>query len=277
MDWSDEAIVLDVGVDGDRRTLTMLTKDHGRCACTVTKPNAKKKEISIGSILNITFSGTGLGDTGGASIQSATTGLPSEDDDLNENSLHSINGLIEMHIPASEPLQDVFVETKKLLASLASRDGRWPVHYFRVEFAILDAAGLAPDLKKRSAAFQRGEQIYVSPRTSKVISQTEAGAYIGQCAPVPGFLMGKKSAKHAEIQQAAELLNQMMRASDNEADPVECWPIERQRLIEKLKTVVDIPNEKPKRPPKTTLTDTDRRRLLMTMRPLSVSVGRSYN
>ena len=271
MNWTDDAILLSVAkVAKTALLMDALTRDHGRCQAVITLKGAKLPTLLPGSFLRLAFSPGGAGKHGAGKLLDVSGGLFAESAESVELAvIQAIKDMSLAFMPAHEPLPDIYQATEGLLNSLLCEDRRWPLHFVRWEFTLLTALGHVEGAARCSSDFRHGEAIYISPRSGRMATRTEAGAFLDRMLPVPSFLLGARNATIVEVLQGNDLSQALFERFLMPEAEVEQLPASRAYLIERMRMIRTIPATKADRQP---VIDEEARRVRMrSARPLMVS------
>ena len=236
MPWTDDAIMVSVTQD-TRRTLLLevFTKMRGRCKLQVLLEGAKIPPLYPGCTLRLTQQDAGFGETPIAELHGATGGLENADTNVNGMTvLHALRKMLEAFLPLFEPARNVYKAASQMIPALRDEDSRWPLHYLTWEMEILSTLGHAGSLERCKSAFKHGETIYISPRTGRAASRAEAGAFLDQMIPVPGFFMGKEMASGPEIRQGHEMTTMLFHNFALKEAGIKQMPGERAQVLEMI-------------------------------------------
>lgn len=270
MDWTDDAILLTVRQTAKRVILIeVLTRQHGRCQASITLSGKDQPTLLPGSQLRLAYRASlSGGETGDGKILDINGGIVANS--AEDESLLVVSAIKEMSafcLELNEPIFELFDATGGLLGSLMLGDGRWPVTYAAWEFAMVTELELVHGWDRCRSALSHGETIYVSPRSGKVVTRAEAGAFLDRMLPLPGFLMGKGTGSPAEVRQALRTTGGLLgRALEARSLTL---PGIRKSLTAITETLQSLPPPMPDARPK--IDEIARKRRLLTQRPLLVS------
>ncbi len=218
--------------------LDVLTKMRGRSRMRVLLEGANLPPLYPGCTLKLTQEDSGFGEVPVAKLHGATGGL--ENAETNPTGMVVLNALrrmFEVFLPMQEPARNVFKATSEMIPVLRDEDSRWPLYYLTWEMEILSALGHAGGLERCKGEFKRGETIYISPRSGKSASRTEAGAFLDRMMPVPGFFLGKKTATIPDMRQGQEVTAMLFRKFAMSDAGVEELPQERQKVVRAINSL----------------------------------------
>jgi DNA repair protein RecO (recombination protein O) len=269
VDWTDDAILLAVRQTAKRVILVeALTRQHGRCQVSITLEGSLPTLLP-GSQFTLSYrAALSGGETGDGKITDINGGISvSSSEDVAVPVMTSIKEMSALCLELNEPIFDLFDATGALLGSLMLDDGRWPVTYAAWEFALATELELVEGWERCRSALRNGEAIYMSPRSGKVVTRAEAGAFLDRMLPMPGFLMGVGTGTPAEVRQAlhttGSLLGKVPQAGSNGL------PAVRRRLIAIAETLESLPP--PMKRSEAQVDEVARKRRMLASRPLMVT------
>lgn len=265
MNWTDDALMISVSPgSGETLSLDVLTRSHGRMTCRIRDVGADFPRLDPGCSLELTVSDAGNGYPD-ATISSVAGGIDeAAAEDLGSAVLTSMRSVMSAIMPNGEPVPDMFEYSGRLISGIAAKDGRWPIYYAQWEFALLVLFGHISGVQRCRSAFKHGEAIYLAPRSARLVTRTEAGAFLDRMVPIANFLLGGKNAVVPEVQKALSLFGMLMKRIGEDTRLEQA----RGAVIDKLSEVEAIPRYD-ERKAATTDEESFRRRLL-SLRPLRV-------
>lgn len=266
MAWTDNAILINVTPqDGGSLHLHVLTEKHGRLTCKLNRAESQKPILMPGCNLRITLGDGDMRKFPDVTLEEVSGGI--SDDAAEATSvavLTSMRAVMSVCLPTSEPVPEAFDYTRRLIGAVADLNQRWPVHYCQWEFALLMLLGQISGLERGRNAFRHGESVYMSPKSARMVTRAEAGAFLDRMLPLPGFLLGRKNATMGEVQQALDLcgsiLAQMAKKKEQEID--------RSLIRQRLDEIEEIPSYNERRDG--SVDEDSFRRRLLSLRPLRV-------
>ena len=271
MNWIDKAILLTVAKAG-KSTLVLeaYTREHGRCRCQAAIEKQKMPILLPGSFLKIDYEPLEPDRPGKAKLLEADGGLIVETaGDVSLVVLTCIKDLLGKLMPVGSPAPELFDVFERLMVSLISEDGRWPLHYALWEFTLIRALGHIQGMSECLPAFRHGDLIYLAPGSGKLYPRERVGAFLDRMLPLPGFLMGAKNGNAVEVRQALQLtavLYENFVFPDAGADSL---PSTRQNLLSFVRKIQSIPPAPANNHP--VIDKEARRKRLLALRPLMVS------
>ena len=196
VEWRDEAILLTVAKAAKRVLLIeSLTLSHGRCRMLVRMGDQEAPLLLPGSFLDIGYTAGAPGQLGEGRLLDVSGGVVAEtQSSVSLSVVAAFKDMTCLFIAEGQPMPRVFAPAQELLESLSVEDQRWPLHYGFWEFTLFEAMGHIDGVRRCLPAQRLGEAIYLSRRTGKVVTREEAGAFLDRMVPLPGFLMGQKTA-----------------------------------------------------------------------------------
>lgn len=265
MNWTDDALMISVSHgSGETLSLDVLTRSHGRMTCRIRDVGSDFPRLDPGCSMELTVSEAGNGYPD-AKIASVTGGIDeAAAEDLGSAVLTSMRSVMSAIMPNGEPVPDMFEYSRRLISGIAQKDGRWPIYYAQWEFALLVMFSHISGIQRCRSAFKHGEVLYFAPRSARLVTRAEAGAFIDRMVPIANFLLGGKNAVVPEVQGALSLFGMLMKRIGDDQRLEEA----RSAVIEKLSEIEAIPRYD-ERNAATTDEESFRRRLL-TLRPLRV-------
>lgn len=272
MSWTESALMLSV----ERKTptqlkLNLLTKNHGVRPCSMTLDPKNTPMLLPGCELEISGQLSGTSGLVDVHILDVSHGINANgEDDPAIQILSNVSETINILVPESEPVQDLYEHSIALIRALEENDKRWPIHYIRWEVTVLDVLGLMSRFKRCRTDYLHGESIYMSPRTGKVVTRVEAGAFLDRLKPVPKLIMGARDGSVVDVRQSFELVTTMFKEfvfptlSSNE--PIKT----RDRIAPLLDAIDTIPPLK-KAPQQKVVAEDERAKRLAALQPITVS------
>ena len=184
--------------------------------------------------------------------------------------MQGLNDMLSEYVDPNNPDSKLFQASITMTRALETTDPRWPVHYVAWELALLRSLGFAERFRRCHSDYRNGETIYISPRSGRVASRLEVGAYIDKMFPVPSLLMGAKSGSLIEVQQSLDVLTLLFEDFVSPELCVRAVPSVRDTIRDFVDQCRVIPP--PEKVHKSAyVSEEDRRRRLLAMRPLMVS------
>jgi len=123
--------------------------------------------------------------------------------------IQHVNETIANLVIPNEPQQDLFAASIHLVRKMEVEDLRWPISFIQWEIAILGALGHMDRFQRCQGDYRHGEAIYISPRSGKVVSRKEAGAFLDRLEPVPSLVMGAKNGTLEDVSRSLDLLGML--------------------------------------------------------------------
>lgn len=233
MPWTDDAIMASVRQQSSNTLLLdVLTKMRGRCQLKVLLDGASLPPLYPGCTLKVTQEDAGFGEVPTAKVHSAVGGLENAETNIvGMMVLQALRKMMEQFLPMFDPARNVYKAAIEMMPVLRDEDERWPLYYLTWEMELLSQLGYAGGLERCKGAFKHGEAIYISPRSGKAASRAEAGAFLDRMIPVPGFMMGKKSASAADIRQGQQMTTMLLKNFALPAAKLTKLPNEREAVI----------------------------------------------
>lgn len=241
MPWTDEAIMASVTQQSSSTLLLdVLTKMRGRCQLKVLLDGASLPPLYPGCTVKVTQHDAGFGEVPTAELHDASGGLENAETNLiGMTVLQAFRHMIEAFLPMYDPARNVYKAASDLMPVLRDEDERWSLYYLVWEMQLLSQLGHAGSLERCKGAFKHGETIYISPRNGKAASRAEAGAFLDRMIPVPGFLMGKKTASAPEIRQGQQMTTMLLKNFALPASKLKELPPQRLEVIAAMDELQD--------------------------------------
>lgn len=268
--WTDKAILLTVS-QVNRKTLKLetLTKSYGRDHSLLPISAGSAPVLLPGAFLELEFKPGLPGEPSLATLLNQTGGLiPDDDDDPGIPVLIAVNELLGSLLPQNEPFPRIFNALERLMTSLATSDGRWPVYYSILEFSLVSSLGHVTGIEQCMPAHRHGETIYMSPRSGRAVTREQGGAFLDRLMPVPGVLMGSKNAVIADVRHAMELNTLMLTRFALPAAQNASMPTARDNLTKMIAATKTLPPEQKREPE---IDEEARKRRIGSMRKLMVA------
>ncbi|MFK7944107.1 MAG: DNA repair protein RecO [Paracoccaceae bacterium] len=272
MSWTDRAILLTVAKVAKRTlVLEVLTENYGRVRALASLDGQEAPVLLPGSFLNIHCTGDGMGEPMQAKLLEITGGIiANSEDDIGLLALTAAKDLMVSFLNQEDPIPEIYDAVYSMMQSLVAEDGRWPVYYALLEFEVLVELGHINGMSQCMPAFRHGESIYLSPKTAKVVTREQAGAFLDRVIPVPGILLGQRNANLVEVRQALELTQLVMERFTVPALGLDHMPKARVNLLKAFQRVRQIPKAADVVNVKT-LDDAARRKRMLSSAPLLVA------
>lgn len=272
MSWTDQAILLTVAKVAKRTlVIEVMAENYGRCRAVAAFEGRDAPVLLPGSFLSVRCTPAGMGQPMQAELLEISGGIIAEaPDDIGLLALAAAKDLMVSLLAEEDPVPEIYDATEALMRSLVSDDGRWPVHYAALEFALLMELGHVGNLDLCRPAFRHGEAIYLSPKTGRAVTREHAGAFLDRMIPLPGFLMGARNTNIADVRLGLELTELMLTRFALPAVGVAELPQTRLPLMQAFKPMREIPKAKPDRG-KPILDDDGRHRRVMSSKPLMIA------
>ena len=271
MRWTDKAILLTVAKTGQNTlVLEAFTREHGRCRCVSEIDKQKMPILLPGSFLSIRYESSGAGKPGTAELLEADGGIIAETTkDAPLVVLTCVKDLLCKLMPLGDPAPKLFDVFEKLMISMISEDGRWPVNYALWEFTLIQALGHIQGMSECLPAFRHGDLIYLSPSSGKLYPRERVGAFLDRMLPLPGFLMGARNCNAVDVRQALQLtavLYENFVFPDANVDDLPPTRLDLLAIVRKIQAIPPAPADK------VPVVDAEaRRKRLLALRPLMVS------
>jgi DNA repair protein RecO (recombination protein O) len=192
MIWTDLAIVLSCRKHGENSVImSVLTKEHGRHLGLVRGGAGKRLSplLQPGNLLRVEWKGR-LDEHLGM-FQVEMEQAYSAQALSNRTQLLYLNtfcAVCETCLAEKESVEGVFGATLILL-NMLDQINLWPELYLRWELGLLNELGYGLDLTACAATGQKGDLIYVSPKTGRAVSRDAGEPYKNKLLPLPRYLL----------------------------------------------------------------------------------------
>ncbi|MEM7058017.1 MAG: DNA repair protein RecO C-terminal domain-containing protein [Pseudomonadota bacterium] len=269
--WSDTALMLSVAKkSASELLLNLLTRSHGLRTCSLKLDRSDIQLLLPGCELEITGKISGIAGLVDVQINDVAHGVTSErNDDPAILIVRHLNETITDMVPPNEPYQSLFSASTCIVQAMEIEDPRWPIHFVHWEIALLEALGYMRRFRRCRSDYRHGEAIYISPRSGKVVSRQEAGAFLDRLRPVPSLLMGAQNGSLADVQRSLDLVTMLLEEFVcPDLGTERLWDT-RDQISELINDLDHIPGVQDARKPKRIDAD-ERKRRLSAMRRLMV-------
>jgi DNA repair protein RecO (recombination protein O) len=212
MEWSDEAIVLNVRPYGETSgILDALTRLHGRHAGLVRGGASSKGRavLQSGNRVKVTWRARLPENLGVFTVElmQARAGEMFEERAALVG-LNALSAIAAAVLPEREPHQAAFESADALLNAMAGHSfAEWAPLFVRWEAGLLNELGFGLDLARCASTGSPDDLIYVSPRTGRAVSRSAGEPYRDRLLALPQFLLGRQAgeAKVKDILAGLEL------------------------------------------------------------------------
>jgi len=212
MEWSDEAIVLNVRAHGESSgILDALTRAHGRHSGLVRGGSSSKGRAVLqpGNRVKLTWRARLSENLGVFTVEL----MQARAGDMFEQhaALIGLNALAAVSaaaLPEREPHQAAFESADALLNAMAAHSfDDWAPLFVRWEVGLLNELGFGLDLARCASTGSSEDLIYVSPRSGRAVSRSAGEPYRDRLLRLPAFLLGRQAgdAKPADLLAGFEL------------------------------------------------------------------------
>lgn len=275
LSWTDRAVLLTVArVAKQTLVLEVLTENYGRCRAIASFDGAEAPVLLPGSFLTMNCTNDMLGEPVKAKLLEISGGIIAEDtDDVALMALTSAKDLMVAFLSEEDPVPEIYDATRSMMDSLVSKDRRWPVHYAALEFALLTELGHIRGMSDCRPAVRHGEAIYLSPKTARMVTREQAGAFLDRMIPVPGLLFGQQKVNAIDVRLSLELNRIVFEQFALPSQGLAEMPAARADVVNAAEKVREIPKPSSAQPSAATDEEARRKRLISTT-PLMVA-GRS--
>ncbi len=210
MDWSDDALVLQVRRHGESGAiLEALTRGHGRHLGLVHGGGSRRNRavLQSGNTVRVHWRARLSEHLGNYAVEPMKSRAGTlMDDRAALAGLNAFASVASLALPEREPHAPVFAAAEILLDAMAGESWEhWGPLYVRWEAGLLEALGFGLDLSQCASTGATGDLLYVSPRTGRAVSRQAGHAYRDRLFALPGFLLGSQNAKPSRADIAAGL------------------------------------------------------------------------
>ncbi len=244
MDWTDDAILLSVTQTARRVLLIeVLTRQYGRCQAIITLGAGDKPVLLPGSFLRLGYrAALSGGSTGDGRLLDIKGGIAATSaDDIGLSVVSAIKDMCVVFLPMEMPAFQAHNSAEAVLASLIAGDGRWPLHYSLWELALAEELDLVRGLERCRPAYRHGEVAYVSPRSGRVVTRAEAGAFLDRLLQMPSYVFGSGRASPGEVRQGIAMTGRIFQGALAERADYVRLPDSRERLVQAIEEIGHIP------------------------------------
>ena len=202
MDWTDDAIILNVRKHGESAAIvSLLTAEHGRHSGLVRGGGGRRAR-------GVLQPGNGVRAQWRARLEEHLGTLSCEltdavaarvlGDPLRLAALDSACTVADAALPEREAHPRTHAGLGVLMAALAADDPVWPTVYVKWEIGLLGALGFGLDLESCAATGGNDQLAYVSPKSGRAVSLTAGEPYRDRLLPLPAFLVSGNGAETLE-------------------------------------------------------------------------------
>ena len=193
MNWQDTAVILSVRPFGERRSrVSLLTSSRGREAGLSWIPTAKNggsAVLQVGNIVFANWSGRLEESLGCLKLDLLEhTSSPLFDQPLALEALSAACSLLDCALPQGQACAGVWSALLALISAL--RESAHPSVYVHWEAQLLADLGYGLDLSCCAVTGEKGNLIYVSPKSGRAVSRDIGWPYRDRLLVLPDFLRG---------------------------------------------------------------------------------------
>ena len=193
MDWTDEAIILNVRPHGEGHAVAcVFTGEHGAWNGLVFGGAGRRMSpiLQPGNRVRAQWRGRTEDALGHFSIELLSADAAKlMGERLSLTGLSAACAVASACLPEREVHQGPY-EALKVLISTLEHIEVWPALMARWELGLLSDIGFGLTLDRCAATGARDELIYVSPKSASAVSASAGEAYKDRLLPLPGFLGG---------------------------------------------------------------------------------------
>lgn len=196
MQWSDEALVLNVKPHGETAAIAeVFTRQHGRALGLVHGGRSRRLRplLQAGNLVDVTWKGRLAEHLGTFNLELRKSHAAlAMDDALNLSALTSLCSWLHL-LAEREPHPNLYEVALFVLDYLSDSDV-WPALAVRWELTFLDEMGFGLDLDVCAVTGGNDKLIYVSPRTGRAVSASAGEPYRDKLLSYPQFLQRGRGA-----------------------------------------------------------------------------------
>jgi DNA repair protein RecO (recombination protein O) len=202
MEWRDEGIILAVRGHGETSAIAeVFTAEHGRALGLIRGGRSRQMRpvLQPGNAVHLTWRARLEEHLGHITLEPTAirAGFIIENA-LRLSGLASLTALAQV-LPEREPHRKLY-EAMRIVLEAIDHDEVWPALLVRWEMGLLDELGFGLDLSKCASTGERGDLIYVSPKSGKAVSAGAGAPYAARLLKLPPFLKGSGTATLDEVQ-----------------------------------------------------------------------------
>lgn len=223
MQWSDEALILDVSNYGEHAAIVhVFSKHHGRYNAISKAARASKQRAIYqpGNLVEATWKARleeHMGSLSCELVQSLAAMVMH--DNLRLCAMMSLCSLLKQTLPERDPHAALYETARNLaLAIVHVEPALWQALYARFEWVLLSHCGIGLDVSQCVATGVRENLVYVSPKSGRAVSKEAGAPYHEKLLHYPAFLQAvdefststvsatdDKETSHHEVLQALTL------------------------------------------------------------------------
>ena len=240
VEWRMPGVVLSARRFGEGDLVVhALTEELGLHAGLVHGGGSKRNRVDyeIGNRLDFSWAARlneHLGSYRTDLINAPAAGIMHDADRL--AGLASLCALIDTALPEREPAPGLFAALNLWLDQI--NEPHWAPLLVRIELGLLEVLGFGLDLSSCAVTGESDNLTHVSPRTGRAVSATAAEPYLDRLLPLPGFLLGGKSAGDTDILAGLRLSGYFL---ERRVFNVHNWTLPPQRalLLQRMQRRID--------------------------------------
>lgn len=209
MDLTTPAIVVSVLPHGEHGAIVRaLTSDHGLLGGYVRGGRGRRLRpvLGLGNGVSATFRARTETQLPALTVEPTTSRAGLAFDPLAASALDWLCALVSTVVPEAQPVPDIHTRMDALLDAMAQPDAlAWAAEIARFELALLADLGFGLDLASCAATGQIHDLAFVSPRSSRAVSQTAGAPYTNRLLPLAPFLIAGSPRGWSDIADALRM------------------------------------------------------------------------
>lgn len=193
MQWSDEALILDVSNYGEHAAIVhVFSKQHGRYNAISKAARASKQRAIYqpGNLVEATWKARLEEHMGSLSCELVhSLAAMVMQDNLRLCAMLSLCSLLKQTLPERDPHADLYDIARNLALEIVHVEPAiWQSSYARFEWALLSHCGIGLDVSQCVATGVRENLVYVSPKSGRAVSKDAGAPYHDRLLAFPAFL-----------------------------------------------------------------------------------------
>lgn len=196
MQWSDEALILDVSNYGEHAAIVhVFSKQHGRYNAMSKAARASKQRAIYqpGNLVEATWKARLEEHMGTVSCELVhSLAAMVMHDNLRLCAMMSLCSLLKQTLPERDPHADLYDIARNLALQIVHVEPAiWQSSYARFEWALLSHCGIGLDVSQCVATGVRENLVYVSPKSGRAVSKDAGAPYHEKLLHYPAFLQAQ--------------------------------------------------------------------------------------
>jgi DNA repair protein RecO (recombination protein O) len=171
-----------------------------------------------------------------ASVELVKSRAPLLSEPLPASAIEWVTVLTAMTLPEGQPYLRLYSALEGLLNAIeaAPSANGWGVALVRYELMLLAELGFGLDLERCALSGKHDDLVFVSPKSGRAVSASQAQPYAGKLLPLPRFIRDGGHASWPEIIQGLELAGHFL-LRDVLIDRLQTIAQARERLVGRLR------------------------------------------